>query len=83
MRGIKIPPQEFALKMHGGGAYARGGAYLWDTTVHIFMYCHKQIDSMWFTQHLSHCAVSGGFSRASIEAAEIRKRTFTFREYYK
>ena len=40
MRGIKIPLQDFALKMQGrggggggGGAYARGGAYLWDTTV--------------------------------------------------
>ena len=31
MRGIKIPQYEFALKMQG--AYARGGAYLWDTTV--------------------------------------------------
>ena len=25
MRGIKIPQQDFALKMLGGGAYARGG----------------------------------------------------------
>ena len=37
MRGIKIPQQDFALKMPGGGggggAYARGGAYLRDTTV--------------------------------------------------
>ena len=32
MRSIKIPQQEFALKMQGG-AYARGGAYLRDTTV--------------------------------------------------
>ena len=32
MHGIKIPQQDFALKMQGG-AYARGGAYLWDTTV--------------------------------------------------
>ena len=32
MRGIKIPQYEFALKMQGG-AYARGGAYLRDTTV--------------------------------------------------
>ena len=35
MRGIKIPRQEFALKMQwggGGGAYVRGGAYLRDTT---------------------------------------------------
>ena len=33
MRGIKIPLQDFALKMQGG-AYARGGgAYLRDTTV--------------------------------------------------
>ena len=32
MRGMKIPPQDLALKMHGG-AYARGGAYLWDATV--------------------------------------------------
>ena len=37
MRGIKIPQQDFALKMRGGGgggAYARGEAYLRDTTVH-------------------------------------------------
>ena len=35
MCGIKIPQYEFALKMQGGGgAYARGGAYLRDTTVH-------------------------------------------------
>ena len=32
MRGIKIPHYEFALKMQGG-AYARRGAYLRDTTV--------------------------------------------------
>ena len=25
MRGIKIPQQDFALKMQGGGAYAQGG----------------------------------------------------------
>ena len=25
MRGLKIPQQDFALKMQGGGAYARGG----------------------------------------------------------
>ena len=39
MRGMKIPPQYFALKNAGGlmqgglcrGAYARGGAYLWDS----------------------------------------------------
>ena len=40
MRGIKIPQQDFALKMQvgggGGGAYAQGGAYLWDTTVIFF-----------------------------------------------
>ena len=33
MHGIKIPPQDFALKMQGG-AYAQGGTYLRDTTVH-------------------------------------------------
>ena len=32
MCGIKIPLQDFALKMQGG-AYARGGAYLRDPTV--------------------------------------------------
>ena len=32
MRGIKIPQQEFAVK-NAGGAYARGVAYLRDTTV--------------------------------------------------
>ena len=31
MRGIKIPQQDFAQKMQGGGAYVRGGAYLGDT----------------------------------------------------
>ena len=36
MRRIKIPPQDFLLQMQGGGAYARGGAYLWDTTVYNF-----------------------------------------------
>ena len=31
MHGIKIPPRDFGLKMQGGGgAYARGGAYLRD-----------------------------------------------------
>ena len=35
MGGIKIPQQEFMLKMQGG-AYARGGVYLWDTTVFFF-----------------------------------------------
>ena len=35
MHGIKIPLQDFAPKMQGG-AYARGGAYLRDTTVHSF-----------------------------------------------
>ena len=34
MRGIKIPPQDFPLKMQGG-AYARVGAYLRGTTVNI------------------------------------------------
>ena len=35
MRGIKI---EFALKMQGGGgAYARGGAYLRDTMVLVLL----------------------------------------------
>ena len=33
MGGVKIPLQDFALKMQGG-AYARGGAYLRDTTVY-------------------------------------------------
>ena len=33
MGGIKVPQQDFALKMQGGGAYVRGEAYLWDTTV--------------------------------------------------
>ena len=39
MRGVKIPLQDFALKIRGegvgGGAYARGGAYLQDTTIYI------------------------------------------------
>ena len=33
MRRIKVPLHNFAPKMQGGG-YARGGAYLRDTTVH-------------------------------------------------
>ena len=37
MRRIKIPQQDFALKMPGG-AYAQGGAYLRDTTV-LFYRC--------------------------------------------
>ena len=32
MRGMKIPPQDFALKMQGE-LNARGGAYLRDSTV--------------------------------------------------
>ena len=36
MRRIKIPLQDFALKMQGG-AYARGEAYLRDTTVYIYL----------------------------------------------
>ena len=34
MHWIKIPQQDFALKIPGG-AYARGGAYLRDTTVDV------------------------------------------------
>ena len=34
MRGIKIPQQDFALKMPGGLMH-EGGAYLRDTTVYI------------------------------------------------
>ena len=34
MRGIKIPQQDFALKMPGG-LMREGGAYLRDTTVEI------------------------------------------------
>ena len=33
MCGIKIPPQDFLLKMQGWGLCARGGVYLRDTTV--------------------------------------------------
>ena len=33
MHGIKIPLQDFALKMQGGGLMREGGAYLRDTTV--------------------------------------------------
>ena len=36
MRGIKIPLQDFALKMQR--AYARGGAYLRDTTVYCYIH---------------------------------------------
>ena len=43
MRGIKIPQYEFALKMQGG-AYARGGAYLRDTTVVLY---HESVGRVW------------------------------------
>ena len=35
MRGIKIPQQDFEIKMQGGGGgdYARRGAYLRDTMI--------------------------------------------------
>ena len=35
MRGIKIPQQDFALKMQGGGGLMLegGSTYLWDITV--------------------------------------------------
>jgi len=33
---IKIPVQELRLKMLGG-AYMRGGAYMWDTTVTLWL----------------------------------------------
>ena len=37
MRGIKIPQQDFALKIQGGlmGEGGGGGVYLRDTTVHV------------------------------------------------
>ena len=38
MHGIKIPPQDFPLKMQGG-AYARGGVYLRDTMVYTCVQC--------------------------------------------
>ena len=40
MCGIKIPLQDFALKMQRGRAYAQEGAYLWDTTVHAYTLSH-------------------------------------------
>ena len=43
MRGIKIPQQDFALKMQGGGGLMReGGAYLRDTTCMVFMILASQ-----------------------------------------
>ena len=33
MQGIKIPQQDFALKMQGGGLMHEGGTYLQDTMV--------------------------------------------------
>ena len=42
MRGIKIPKQNFALKLQGE-AYAQRGAYLQDTTVFAGHYCICQI----------------------------------------
>ena len=35
MRGIKIPQQDFALKIQGGLMGEGGGVYLRDTTVHV------------------------------------------------
>ena len=40
MCGIKIPLLDFALKRQRGRAYVRGGAYLWDTTVHAYTITH-------------------------------------------
>ena len=34
MGGIKIPQQDFALKMQRGGGGGEGGVYLRDTTVY-------------------------------------------------
>ena len=34
MRGIKIPQQDFAPKMQGGGLMYEGGTYLRDTMVY-------------------------------------------------
>ena len=51
MCGIKIPRQDFALKMQGG-AYARGGAYLRDTTVIIYYLFERQDDCCWLLFYL-------------------------------
>ena len=42
MRGIKIPPQDLALKMHGGLMHegGGGGAYLRDTTILVSAHGH-------------------------------------------
>ena len=39
MRGMKIPQRVLCAK-NTGGAYARGGAYLRDTTVYIYIYIY-------------------------------------------
>ena len=39
--GLCAPLQDFALKMQGGGAYARGGAHLRDTAV--LLYVHSVV----------------------------------------
>ena len=39
MRGIKLPPQDFALKMQGG-LMREGGAYLRDTMLNIHIENH-------------------------------------------
>ena len=44
MRGIKIPQQDFALKMPGG-LMREGGAYLRDTTVNAVMLNKKHKDT--------------------------------------
>ena len=40
MRGLKIPLQDFALKVQGGGLMCEGGVYLRDTMVHV-CYTHR------------------------------------------
>ena len=54
MRGIKIPLQDFALKMQGG-LKRMGGAYLRDTTVYLifFFKLRELLRSKWTERNLS------------------------------
>ena len=53
MCGIKIPQQDFALKMQGGVAYAREGAYLRDTKISVT----RPLPGAWLVHVASACSL--------------------------
>ena len=59
MRGIKIPQQDFVLKMQGGlcarGGGGGGGAYLRDTTIHELTCEQFQIDNIYYISTIKSC----------------------------